>query len=95
MRYVGDMLAWVHQAIAAERDFLEGLFGTKGDGRMVGSVRVFSARGEAGEEEEEEEEEEQWMRELMDLAVAKLCVPLKVHNCGDDGEVLTSVDLVL
>ena len=22
MRYVGDMLAWVHQAIAAEREFL-------------------------------------------------------------------------
>ncbi|KAF7966770.1 hypothetical protein HWV62_37065 [Athelia sp. TMB] len=68
MRYVGDMLAWVHQAIAAEREFLESLFGVKGDGRMVGSVRAF--RG--GEEEE-------WIAELMDSAVAKLCVPLKVR----------------
>lgn len=67
LRYVGDMLAWVHQAIAAEREFLEGLFGVRGDGRMVGSVRSF---GESVEEE--------WMSELMDAAVGKLCTPLKV-----------------
>ncbi|KAF9819733.1 hypothetical protein IEO21_01824 [Rhodonia placenta] len=66
LRYVGDMLAWVHQAIAAEREFLEGLFGVRGDGRMVGSVRSF---GESVEEE--------WMSELMDAAVGKLCTPLK------------------
>ena len=68
LRYVGDMLAWVHQAIAAEREFMEGLFGVGGDGRMVGSVRRF----------DEATEEEGWIRELMDLGVAKLCVPLKV-----------------
>jgi hypothetical protein len=67
MRYVGDMLAWVHQVIAAEREFLESLFGVKGDGRMVGSVRTFQVS-----------EEEEWIRELMDSAVGKLCVPLKV-----------------
>ncbi|KAJ7919033.1 oligomeric complex COG6-domain-containing protein [Mycena leptocephala] len=65
MRYVGDMLAWVHQAIAAEREFLESLFGLQADGRMVGSVRVFR----------EKSEEEDWIRELMDLAVGKLCAP--------------------
>ncbi|KAJ7139696.1 oligomeric Golgi complex subunit 6 [Mycena epipterygia] len=69
LRYVGDMLAWVHQAIAAEREFLESLFDLQGDGRMVGSVRVF----------QEKSEEEDWIRELMDLAVGKLCVPLKVR----------------
>ncbi|KAJ7655211.1 oligomeric Golgi complex subunit 6 [Mycena polygramma] len=69
MRYVGDMLAWVHQAIAAEREFLESLFGLQADGRMVGSVRVFH----------EKSEEEDWIRELMDLAVGKLCVPLRVR----------------
>ncbi|KAJ3516161.1 hypothetical protein NLJ89_g1297 [Agrocybe chaxingu] len=69
MRYVGDMLAWVHQAIAAEREFLESLFGVKSDGRMVGSVRKFDSKGE----------EEEWIRELMDLAVGKLCVPLKMR----------------
>ncbi len=67
MRYVGDMLAWVHQAIAAEREFLEALFGVRNDGRMVGSVRKFN-----------ENEEEEWIRELMDYVVGKLCNPLKV-----------------
>ena len=72
MRYVGDMLAWVHQVIAAEREFLESLFGLTGDRRMVGSVRTFKVS-----------EEEEWIQELMDNAVGKLCVPLKVKpSCG-------------
>lgn len=69
LRYVGDMLAWVHQSIAAEREFLESLFGLKSDGRMVGSIRRFDSNDEA----------EDWIRELMDLAVGKLCMPLKVR----------------
>ncbi|KAK2459490.1 hypothetical protein APHAL10511_008474 [Amanita phalloides] len=69
MRYVGDMLAWVHQAIAAEREFLEALFGVKSDGRMVGSIRKF----------DENAEEEDWIRELMDHGVGKLCHPLKIR----------------
>ncbi|KAG6864681.1 hypothetical protein C0991_007923, partial [Blastosporella zonata] len=69
LRYVGDMLAWVHQAMAAERELLEALFGVANDRRMVGSVRVFDGNSE----------EEDWIRELMDLSVGKLCVPLKVR----------------
>ncbi|XP_006457735.1 hypothetical protein AGABI2DRAFT_198704 [Agaricus bisporus var. bisporus H97] len=69
MRYVGDMLAWVHQSIAAEQEFLESLFDLKSAKRMVGSVRNF---GDGGEEEE-------WIQELLDLAVGKLCVPLKMR----------------
>jgi hypothetical protein len=59
MRCVSDMLAWVHQAIAAKHEFLEGLFGMTSDGRMVGSVRI---QGES--------EEEEWMKELIDLVVS-------------------------
>ncbi|EKM55271.1 uncharacterized protein PHACADRAFT_143387, partial [Phanerochaete carnosa HHB-10118-sp] len=68
LRYVGDMLAWVHQAIAAERDFLEGLFGRRAEegGRMVGAPRTRS-----------DSVEEEWMAELMDRAVSGLCTPLK------------------
>ena len=68
MRYVGDMLAWVHQTIAAEREFLESLFDVTSDMRMVGSVRKF-----------EKSEEEEWIQELMDAAVSKVSVPLKVR----------------
>lgn len=69
LRYVGDMLAWVHQTIAGEREFLEGLFGVKGERRMVGSVRKF-----------EDSEEEGWIQELMDKAFEKLRYPLKVRT---------------
>lgn len=73
LRYVGDMLAWVHQAIAAEREFLEGLFGVRAEARrrMVGAVRT---RGGS--------EEEDWIAELMDAAVGGLCTPLKVSAFG-------------
>lgn len=39
IRYVGDILAWVHQAMASEREFLESLFGMKESGRRVGAAR--------------------------------------------------------
>ncbi|KAI0064458.1 oligomeric complex COG6 [Artomyces pyxidatus] len=72
LRYIGDMLAWVHQAIAAEHEFLESLFGMSDEGRMVGSVRVFGAGSGRAEEEE-------WTGEMMDGAVSGLCTPLKVR----------------
>ena len=62
------MLAWVHQTIAAEREFLESLFDIKSDMRMVGSVRKFG-----------KSEEEEWIQELMDAAMSKVSVPLKVR----------------
>jgi conserved oligomeric Golgi complex subunit 6 len=68
MRYVGDMLAWIHQTIAAEREFLESLFDMKSDMRMVGSIRKFGGN-----------EEEEWIQELMDAALSKVSVPLKVR----------------
>lgn len=40
-RYVGDMLAWIHQATASEHETLESLFGVKGR-RMVGQERAQS-----------------------------------------------------
>ena len=66
-RYVGDMLAWVHQAMAGERELLEGLFDVKGDGRMMGSVRKLG-----------DTEEEQYIQSLLDTDLEKLCMPLKV-----------------
>ncbi|GAA6004653.1 Golgi transport complex subunit COG6 [Rhodotorula paludigena] len=45
IRYIGDMLAWLHQAMAGEREFLESLFGTKEDekgARRVGEVHALS-----------------------------------------------------
>ena len=69
IRYVGDMLAWVHQAIAAECEFLESLFGLNGQTRMVGAIRTFHGS-----------EEEEWVKELLNSSVGKLCVPLNVSQ---------------
>ncbi|CCA71103.1 hypothetical protein PIIN_05038 [Serendipita indica DSM 11827] len=70
-RYVGDMLAWIHQATAGEREFLDGIFEVSSDGRMVGSVRVFN--------QEEISEEEGYIRELLDSNLEKLSPPLKTR----------------
>lgn len=74
IRYVGDMLAWVHQAMATEREFLDSLFGLQHEKRMVGSAW-------RRETKEDESEEAAWVRELMDRNLEKLCTPLKVC-CG-------------
>lgn len=63
------MLAWIHQATAGEKEFLDGLFEIKDDGRMVGAIRVF---------DKEEKEEKSIVRELLDADLEKLCTPLKV-----------------
>ncbi|CAH7688504.1 oligomeric complex COG6-domain-containing protein [Phakopsora pachyrhizi] len=41
----GDMLAWVHQVMASEHEFLESLFNVKSTGkrRMMGESRVFAS----------------------------------------------------
>ena len=46
--------------------------GLKNYGQMVGSIRKFGSK----------DEEEDWICELMDLAVGKLCLPLKVCIYG-------------
>jgi hypothetical protein len=69
-RYVGDMLAWIHQATAGEREFLDGIFEIGNDGRMMGSVRTF--------DKDNQREEEIYIRELLDSNLEKLCTPLSV-----------------
>jgi hypothetical protein len=67
LRYIGDMLAWVHQAIAAEREFLEALLSIDTGARMPGAVRAPAHA------------EDEWLGELMDAAVAGLCGPLRAR----------------
>ncbi|KAL0242100.1 hypothetical protein I308_105728 [Cryptococcus tetragattii IND107] len=67
-RYVGDMLAWVHQTTATEHEFLEGMFGVKEKGRWVGQAR-----------ELEEGEEERMASEVLDKNLEGLSRPLKLR----------------
>lgn len=45
IRYIGDMLAWVHQAAASEREILEGLFdveGQRGYSKCIEKLKWFT-----------------------------------------------------
>jgi hypothetical protein len=66
-RYVGDMLAWIHQTTASEHEFLESLFGAKEVRRMVGETRGKGASIE-----------EQMVQEALDKDLEGLGRPLKV-----------------
>lgn len=95
-RYIGDMLAWIHQATAGEREFLESLFGVGGDGRMVGSTRTFKGSSTArrtrdtndaedmmvggGQTLNDEEEKEDLVRGMLDRDLEGCCRPLRVSH---------------
>lgn len=66
-RYVGDMLAWIHQATANEHETLESLFGIRGH-RMVGAARNPSG-SEAG----------RLVSEVLDRNLEGLGRPLKLR----------------
>lgn len=68
-RYVGDMLAWVHQATASEHELLESLFGVgRNRVRMVGEERS-AERSEA----------EQMVSDALDKNLDGLGRPLKLR----------------
>lgn len=65
-RYINDMLAWVHQALASEREFVMALFGddvmkVDEDGEMVSQLELLNSGG------------------LMDRIFESICRPLKVR----------------
>ncbi|WOO80503.1 Conserved oligomeric Golgi complex subunit 6 [Vanrija pseudolonga] len=68
-RYVGDMLAWVHQATATEHELLESLFGVGNRARMVGAERSVLERTEA----------EKMVAEALDRDLEGLGRPLKLR----------------
>lgn len=93
IRYVGDMLAWIHQATASEHEFLESLFGVETGQRMVGEIRGKTQKAvlpdkedegkdsldmDNGEERDEAEEAEELVRECLDKDLDGLGRPLKV-----------------
>ena len=77
IRYVGDMLAWVHQTMAGEREFLESLFSMKEDGRLPGSVRP--AYKAPVKNDLEKQEDEGRVRALMDKNLEGAGRPLKLR----------------
>lgn len=75
IRYIGDMLAWVHQTMAGEREYLESLFSIKEDGRWVGSVRVWNQAGSS----EDSKGDETRLRNLLDKDLEGCGRPLQIR----------------
>jgi hypothetical protein len=69
------MLAWVHQTMAGEREYLESLFGIKDDGRWVGSVRVWDKAGGS----ESSKADESQLRQLLDKDLEGCGRPLQIR----------------
>ncbi|GAA6064385.1 hypothetical protein JCM10212_002918 [Sporobolomyces blumeae] len=76
IRYIGDMLAWIHQAMAGEREFLESLFGIKDEGRWVGSVHAFSLRSRGSATDVSDEDR---VKSLLDKDFEGCGRPLKIR----------------
>ena len=85
-RYIGDMLAWIHQATAGENEFLDNLFDVeKGRGRMVGQTRNFSAspadtNGDVDPAKALQAAREETSRACLDKNLEGLSRPLKVSK---------------
>ncbi|KAG9307314.1 hypothetical protein G9A89_017142 [Geosiphon pyriformis] len=73
MRYVGDMLAWVHQAVAGEREFLEGLFDSCFDENVEGKII------ERLSEDIVKESDDIIVQDLLDRDLDGTCRPLKAR----------------
>ncbi|KDN53061.1 oligomeric complex COG6 [Tilletiaria anomala UBC 951] len=94
LRYVGDMLAWVHQALASEREFLSALFSEQegGDGRRIGQRRrglegsLDMQQSQAAELAQEAKDgaqrltpSERAIREMLDRNLEGCCRPLQTR----------------
>lgn len=86
MRYVGDMLAWVHQSVASEREFLTALFSKIGDSKGLEGMRRPGQRRRGlegsidwtGDETAGLPKAELWTRETLDKVLEGCCQPLQV-----------------
>jgi hypothetical protein len=67
LRYIGDMLAWVHQACAGEKEMLESLFQKNSDKDNLTGITI-QVSGT--------------IDDLLDCAMDGTCRPLKVKKMG-------------
>jgi hypothetical protein len=70
-RYINDMLAWVHQALAGEKEFVVALFGSDEAAKALGSGRSTSP--------DASKEDVMSSTALLDKIFESICRPLKVR----------------
>lgn len=76
-RYLGDMLAWVHQSLASEKDLLTSLFGSEDS--LIESMHRHSENGVSSERESSGAELPR-ISLLLERVFDSICRPLKVKS---------------
>jgi len=70
MRYVGDMLAWLHQAVASEREFLE---------HLLSPPVVEEGQQQIGSEVEDAPGKENRVQTMLDRIAEGTCRPMRIR----------------
>mmetsp|Transcript_20960 Transcript_20960/g.45865 ORF Transcript_20960/g.45865 Transcript_20960/m.45865 type:complete len:707 (+) Transcript_20960:171-2291(+) len=78
-RYINDMLAWVHQALAGEREFVVALFGDEPKEREALPTRMSSSGGGAADAADNLGGDGLGCAALLDRIFESICRPLKVR----------------
>ncbi|KAI9319355.1 oligomeric Golgi complex subunit 6 [Dichotomocladium elegans] len=81
LRYIGDMLAWIHQACASEKEMLESLFQTSPGARITGN---YDTKTDSTDEINAEQAHsiiylKDAINDLLDYAMEGTCRPLKTR----------------
>lgn len=79
IRYVGDMLAWIHQLMAAEREFLDSFFSVQASSRFPGAPRQDFVHERSSSVSDETVSDESRIRQLMDKDLEGCGRPLKLR----------------
>ena len=80
VRYVGDMLAWMHQAVASEGEFLESVFGdSDSDGRKVMNLADATTKTESVDDESGKAIAGLTIQDLLSRCLQGLGRPLRVR----------------
>ncbi|KAI9031381.1 oligomeric Golgi complex subunit 6 [Hyaloraphidium curvatum] len=79
VRYVGDMLAWLHQAAAGEREMLEQIFDVGRSARELGPASPVLAGGEEFPPLDGLSLDQETILELLDKDLEGTCRPLKIR----------------
>jgi conserved oligomeric Golgi complex subunit 6 len=75
LRYLGDMLAWVHQALATEKEIVTGLFGPSAAGRSTSASPSPSLTDPRPEDVDVELDPAEVLDRIFDGVVRPLKVP--------------------
>jgi len=84
LRYIGDMLAWIHQTLASEREMLQGLFDVKGKKMNNGDNNITSSSSDKEFYDDAENifsivPDNETIIELLNKILEGTCRPLQVR----------------